>query len=579
MAIQFYQDEDYEKAIELFSELFEANPSSSYFYEYYFQSLIKAQAFDRAEKMLKKQVRRSDKPGTYRVDLGYLYKLADEPDESEETYQEALEEMPGIESRVLQVANTFYRRGELDYAIEAYKKGRKRMGDPTAFRFQLANVYLEDGQMRSTVIEYLNAVEEERNNLSYVKNRLQQHFDREGLEKELRLELLARIQLKPDEDVYADLLSWYYIQKKDFEAAFRQLKALDQRNPRGKKGELVELGKVAASNQAYDAATKIYQYILEEDERGPFYFKARRELMDVRYRKIQATDSVDMQGVQALESEINSFLESYQNRLEESASLVRQLAEIKANYLDKTDEAIALLEEYVSREELDKQDRARMKLALGDYYLLKGDPWEATLYYGQVEKSFRDHPLGHEAKFRGAKLAFYRGDFEFAQAKLKVLKGSTSELIANNALELSLLIQDNLGLDTSLKPMQMYAHADLLIFKHQYRKALDTLSLLRQRFPNHSLTDEILFAQAKIYERQRRYEEAVEAYTQVANYRKNNILADNALYRLGMLHQERTGDTAKALEAYEDLIFNHKGSVFVVDARKRYRRLRGDAVN
>ena len=579
LAIQFFQEGEYRKAADIFKNQLERRPTSSYIYEYYFQSLIKAEAFREAEKMLKDQVRERNQPGPYKVDLGYLYKLADKPDKSDRTYQNAIREMPANQGRVLQVANTFYRRGELDYAIQAYQQGRKSLKDPSAFRFQLANVYAEAGNVKAMIEEYLNALGDDGNNVSYVKNRLQRQFGDDNYEDQLKRALLSRIQSNPDEQVFADLMSWYFIQKEDYAAAFRQLKAMDRRSNKGKKRDLLNLADIARRNKAYETSEKIYQYILEGGQRGSFYLRARSELMEVRYQRIKARDSIPRQDLQALENSISDFLDTYYSRLERKAELVEKLAEIKAIYLDKTREAISLLKTQLEKGGFEKASQARLKLALGDYYLLAGDPWEATLYYGQVEKMFRDHPLGHEAKFRGAKLAFYRGDFAFAQAKLKVLKGSTSELIANDALELSLLIKDNLNLDTTTAAMELYADADLLIYKKRYGQALDSLSAFRERFPGHSLSDEVMFAEAKVYEARRAYAKAAHHYRKVAGYKANDLLADNALYRLGLLYEEKLSDKNSALEAYEKLIFDYPGSVFVVEARKRYRQLRGDAVN
>mgnify|MGYP006266140517 CR=1 FL=1 len=579
LAIQFFQDGKYQQAANLFADLFETRPSSSYMYEYYFQSLLQGEEFRTAEKMLKEQIRSQSDPGPYQVDLGYLYKLADDPRKSERAYEKALGNMPANESRILQVANTFYRRGELDYAVKAYQRGRKLMEDPSAFRFQLANVYAEAGEKKAMIGEYLDALQEPTGQLSYVKNRLQRHFGAEEYEASLRQQLLRRIQNQPDNPRYAELMSWYYIQKEDYEAAFRQLKAMDRRTQGGKKEKMLHLANVAARNGAFETAALVYEYIIEEEERGALYLRARMQLMDVRYQKIKTRDSIPREELELLEGNISDFLGTYYNRLEKKGDLVEKLAEIKAVYLGHVPEAIRLLENQLQKGDFGKAAQARLKLALGDYYLLEGDPWEATLYYGQVEKMFRDHPLGHEAKFRGAKLAFYRGDFDFAQAKLNVLKGSTSELIANNALELSLLIQDNLGLDTTTAALELYADADLLIYKKRYDQALDSLAALQQRFPGHMLTDEVLFAQARIYEARRQYRKAIERYQEVVDYQKNDLLADNALYRIGRLYEDKLKRPDQAFKAFETLIFDHPGSVFVVDARERFRRLRGDRVN
>ena len=90
------------------------------------------------------------------------------------------------------------------------------------------------------------------------------------------------------------------------------------------------------------------------------------------------------------------------------------------------------------------------------------------MYYSQVEKDFKHEVIGQEAKFKKIKIDYYTGKFNWAQAQLNILKQSTSKLIANNAMELSLLISDNLNLDTTQLTLQIYANAELLIFQNKY---------------------------------------------------------------------------------------------------------------
>src|SRR5207237_519209 len=130
-------------------------------------------------------------------------------------------------------------------------------------------------------------------------------------------------------------------------------------------------------------------------------------------------------------------------------------------YLNKTNEANDLLEETIALPQLSLQLQAECKLELGDILLMTGDIWEASLRYSQVEKSFKHDEIGNEAKFRNAKISYYTGDFKWAQAQLDVLKGATAKLIANDAMDLGLLISDALAIDTNEAPLCIFARADL----------------------------------------------------------------------------------------------------------------------
>lgn len=181
-----------------------------------------------------------------------------------------------------------------------------------------------------------------------------------------------------------------------------------------------------------------------------------------------------------------------------------------AYYLNEPTNAITLLEEALKMSSVSSYNRALTKLDLGDYYLMIGEIWDFRLFYSQVDKDFKDDILGEEARYKNAKLSYFNGDFEWAQAQLNVLKASTSELIANDALKLSVFITDNLGMDTSAVPMQMFARADLLILQNRFTDAIKTLDSINVIFPQHALNDDILYTRSQLAKQQRKYTESAQ---------------------------------------------------------------------
>ena len=218
------------------------------------------------------------------------------------------------------------------------------------------------------------------------------------------------------------------------------------------------------------------------------------------------------------------------------------------------------------------------KIILADIYLLQGEPWESTLLYSQVEKAHKEQPLGHEAKLRNAKLSYYKGDFELAQSHLDILKLATSREIANDALDLSLLIIDNTGLDTSAAALKEYAAIDFLVFQHKEEEALAALDKLLAKYPGHSLTDEIYYQKAEMLYKLGRFEQAAQNLQLIIALPKSDILSDDALFLLAKLNEENLSQPQQAQELYNQLLVKHPGSVFVAEARKRLRKLRGDKV-
>jgi tetratricopeptide (TPR) repeat protein len=299
--------------------------------------------------------------------------------------------------------------------------------------------------------------------------------------------------------------------------------------------------------------------------------------MQCRRRKITEGLNYTQQDLTILETEYETFLSQY-GKSSMSAAIILQLADLEALYLRNLPKAIQLLEELKQMPGLRQDAMARLKINLGDYYLMNGDIWESTLLYSQVDKAFKEDTIGQEARFKNARLAYFNGDFQWAQAQFDVLKASTSKMISNDALDLSVFIMDNLNLDTTSDAISLYATAEMLVLQNRFDEAFLKLDTLARDFPEHSLQDDILYLKARIWEKQRDYAKAIPLYEEVAEKFKEDIRADNALYALALIYEMRMNDLEKAKSIYEKIYLDYSGSVFAVDARKRFRILRGDKV-
>ena len=278
-----------------------------------------------------------------------------------------------------------------------------------------------------------------------------------------------------------------------------------------------------------------------------------------------------------LEQEYEQFLSKF-GKSRMTASIVLELANLEAFYLNDLDKAIQLLDELINYPGIDHKLQAMAKLNLADFYLMKGERWESTLLYSQVDKAYQEDILGHEARFRNAKLSYYVGDFQWAQAQFDILKASTSKLIANDALDLSVFIMDNLGLDTSAAALNLYAQADLMVFQNRFDEAFAKLDTLNREYPAHALEDDMLYLKSKIYHKQRNYSKTAEMLQTIIDQHPEGIRADNAIFELAELYEKHLDDLEKAKMLYETLFIDYSGSTFAVEARKRFRVLRGDKV-
>ncbi|MGB3076490.1 MAG: tetratricopeptide repeat protein, partial [Chitinophagales bacterium] len=394
----------------------------------------------------------------------------------------------------------------------------------------------------------------------------------------LQSELYKRIQKKTDNEVFAEMLIWYFIQKKDFTSAFQQVKALDKRNK--EEGQRVfQFAQSAYDEGNYEAALIAYRYIVtEKGKNSMLYLPARTSELTTEKTKITIQHTYTTEELTRLESNYESYFVEF-GKSAQTAVTMRDYANLEAKYLHNIDKAIDIAEEALKIPTNEKKLTGFLKLDLGDYNLIKNEVWEATLLYSQVDKAFKEDELGEEARFKNAQLSFYMGDFPWSQAQLDVLKGSTSELVANDALALSVFMTDNIGLDTTTVPMEMYSRADLFIFQNKFQSAIQALDSITTTFPDNSLADDVLFSKGRIYLAKQDYANAAAVFDQLDKNYSTDLLADDALFQLAELYENYLNDKTKAMDLYKDILLKYKGSIYVVEARKRFRELRGDELN
>lgn len=574
LAYQFLQNQEYEKAADIFEKLFKKDLNPSYYAALY-ECYVQLETFSEAEKLVKKQIKRFPQANLYYIDLGWVYELSGNESKANNEYQKAIKNLPPSSHEVIKVADNFKYRKKYDLAIETYLRGKKLVHN-YPFTFELGELYLIKKDIPAVLNEYLDVLSFNPGYIQQVQNALQTILNDDPNQKRkdlLKSMLLKRIQSKNNDVIFNEMLIWLFIQEKDFEGALIQAKALDKRNDEDGQ-RIIKIAQLARANYDFDEAINCYEYVISKGD-GYFYFlQSKINLVQCLNEKILFTNNYTLKDLTHLEKQYYSTLEELGNNYR-TIELSISLAHLQAFYLDKADTAIVLLEECLKFPRAKELDIAKAKLELGDILVFQNNIWDAVLYFGQVESAYKHDIIGHEAKFRKARVYYYSGDFEWAKTQLNVLKASTSKLIANDAMKLSLLITDNTGLDTNLAPVIEFAYADLLIYQKVYDKALIALDSILINHPTHlEIKDDIYFKMAYIKEQQGDYEKAIQYYQK--NIDLKSALSDEALLRLGFIYEFKLQQTDTAQEYYKTILLSYPGSIHSVIARKRFRYLRGD---
>ncbi len=573
IGLQYFRNGDYEKAIETLYKLYSQSPQPEIYYTL-LQSFERLKNFKAMEDLSSKQMRKFKDEFRYKIDYGYALGLQNKPDKCKQIYEGVIKELPADQVQIEIIADAFRRLNETSFAILAYDKGEKILKIPEFFAVEKAKIYFAKKDYKSGVAGLIRLMSAQGEAIQDIYNFLMDQQSEPAIFAELESQLYGKIQSDPSVFEFVEALIWLLMQQHNFEDAFIQVSALDKRfNEDGFR--MLNFAASALMDEQYDVAIKALQYIVDKGNNTPYQKEAKGRLLQAGMQKIIKSKRYTIQDLAQLENAFKEYLNTYGLQAG-TASQAKDLALLQARYLSKADSAITLLETVLQIPSLSRIIKNEIKLDLGDFYVFQNDFWESTLYYSQVDKDEKDGPIGELARFKNAKLSYYKGEFEWSQAQLNVLKGSTSELIANDALQLSVFILDNLGLDTITTPLEIFASAELLSFQNKINQVYDKLDSIDRYFPGHKLGDDILMLKSKIFIDQNKHEQAAELLDKIVQNYATDILADDAAFQLAELYDYTLNNKGKASEFYLKIITDYKDSVFLTEARKRYRTLRGD---
>lgn len=572
-AYQYYVNGDYDKAIAIYEEL-NSRQLSTNIYSTYFISLCNLDRFSEAEKLAKKFYTKYPTRLNYLVDI-IISQIKQKNEKKSDNYLKKLfKKISGKNSQVVQIANRFQSFSMYQIALDIYKKSQAISG-AIQYDLQIAQLYALLGKEELMIKQYFNFLLRNPNKKKVVFTSIQRFLNNNGIKNEnnyliVKKALLKTSKLHPDRADFNEMLIWFFMQNKQYKSALNHVVSLDRRSGNSL-SSIYDIGETLLDLEKYPLSIQAFDYIISKGFKSNLY-------IDAHINKLYAlTKSINENS-----EDIKSIDQKYSQIIDEvgvnrySILLVSNHAHFKAFYLNDLISAIDILDDVMIMSTIDKLDLAECKIQYADIMLLSGNIWDALLFYSQVEKDFKEHPIGHKAKFKRAKIAYYQGDFTWAQAQLDVLKSSTSKLIANDAMDLSLLITDNYALDTIDIPMIQFAKADLKAFQKKSDIALLTYDSILVNFQGHDLSDEIYYRKANIYLLNNNFDMYIKMLEIIIDQFSYEILIDDALFDLATFYDEKLNNKEQAAKYYQELILNFKGSIFVAEARERFRILRGD---
>jgi len=578
LATYYFTSGEFDKAVIYYEKIYQQEPTKINFHKYY-ECLLNVKDYKVAEKLLKQNQKKYGDDVDFKFLVAAFYNSAGDEEKSQKEYDNIITSLPPFQLMIIETFESFLNLNQFERAYETLNKGKKILKSTYKFELEEAQYYEKLGNTDKMLDAYFEYIKSNTYNLLVVQTKLSKSYNLTDANSEiyqnLKTRLLTLIQKHPDNISWNEMLIWLYLTGQNYKAALRQVIAIENRSKNSDGQKIFYLGLDCVEARAYDVAIQAFQELISKGEKNSFFISANYHYLNASFKKITENKQFNSSELKELIQKYDLVIDLYTNS-KTTLNLTLQKIEILAYYLNQIEEAITILNTLVYNSNISLNDKTICKMKLADIYVLKGDVWEASLLYMQIDKGFKYEEIGQEAKLKNAKIYYYEGEYEYAQSQLDVLKQSTSKLIANDAMELSILITDNLGLDSNFRAMNWFSQAELEFAKHNFSLANNLLDSIVINFPFHGLIDEVWYRRGLIHEAQGNWLDAIDKWNQIANQFSNDILADDAIYKIASTYQFKLNNLEKAKEYYKKLLFEYQGSLYLEEARNQFRYLRGD---
>lgn len=572
LAKRYFEDGDYEKAVVFYEKLVEKDPRRTDYSEGLIACYQQLERYEDAEKFLLNALELGKPYPTFYIELGYNYTLQDSSEKANEYYDKAIAVIDENPNYGYGIGFRFQKYALLDYAVKAYARSME-LNPKLNYNYQMARIYGEQGNIDKMYTSYLTLIRGGKSSLSNVLRNFDDFISEDPeAENNIKLKTILLQNAQKDPDLlWNQLLSWLFVQQKQYNSAFRQEKAIYKRMDGSSMQRLENLGDLALEDKNTETAKDIYEYIITNSNDEVTKLNAQLNIID-----IQLLDA-DGKALNTVQKQYDELIEIHGYK---SQTLQLQIA--YANFLtfkkDMPKPAIEILKNSLDLP-LNARGTAYVKMALGDILVFDKKFNQALIYFSQIQKKLKNDVLSQNARYKVAQTSFYKGDFDWALTQLKVLRGSTSQLIANDAMQLSLLISDNSLEDSTQTALRKYARADLLAYQNKTKDAIAELNGILLDHKGEKIEDEALLKQGELLEGIKDYAAAELNYRKIIEFYGSGILADDAHFQLGELYRNVLNAPEKAKAEYEKIIYNYQDSYYFPQARQYFRKLRGDSIN
>lgn len=581
LADTYLRSGQYDRAIPILQDLYAEDPDSHVFLVKLKQAYENTKQYDEAIALLDNRLAVEGPTAVHLAEKGRFYYLDNQEDLALVAWDEAVEADPTRTGTYLVVYNAMVQSRLYEDAISLLETGRETIGQESLFRKELGRLFNLTSQPERAMEEYLGMLETDGRQLGLVKSRLAQFSARPQLILRSIEVTEEAVQEHPLNRPYRELLGWLYLEAEMYPEALDANRAIDRME--SEEGRvLFSFAARALSAEEYQVSLDAYDEILTrypDAVVAPEALRGKGESFEAWARASSSPGSRDRNSLKYFRNATEAYSE-YLNKYPGSGNfpyVLLKLAGIEADVFDEPDSARVKLNTIIQRFP-DHPAAADASFQVGRMHLLAGELNEAFLTFSRLEENLRIGELAEDARFELALIHFYRGDFVSAQNLVEALKENTSTDVANDAIELKLLLLENMGPDSLNSPLSLFADASRLQRQRKSLEALSAVNNLLDTYANHAIADDARFLRADLLYSLGRIDDAVQAFEEIPLIHPESFLVDRSLFQAAEIYETEVGDLDKAVELYSRIVNEHPGSLMVSEARTRIRLLRGDDV-
>ena len=593
LAQSYERSGDYDAALKLYQELYQKDSSNAAFADALRRTLIQLKRYDEAIDLLQRHIRRFPDDVNMIVQLGTVYYLKSDEKKAMAVWESAIAVDPKQPGTYVTVVGAMTQNRLFDTAIVTYQRARVECNNPTLFTADIAYLYSITMKYPEATKEYLTFARQNPAQVGFVQARIGTYTGTsQGLSAATKIvEDSARAE--QDNVSLQRLLAWIYLEGKKFETAYDVYRRIDTKTKAGGR-EILGFAQRALHERAYAIASRAFQDIVSQ-------YPSFDRIPEVKFGYAQSLEAVDDQSdTLKLFGKTNPFSQKertesdprtlYRGAIAAYERIVTEFpqTEIAARSLLRV--GIIKQEKFLDLDRASKTFESLTKtypmfaqiyqegiLRLGDVYLMMGSLEKAeTQYQAIAGHGLLVNPLQEQAALHLAEILFFKMNFQEATKKLTALTGNTLSDATNDALSLQIFIEGNIK--ENMPALKEFAKADLLRRQRKLPDALSIYESILRNNPKSDVLDEVLIAIGDVQTLMTRYVDAIASYERLLKDFPESLSLDRTLMKLANVYEWGTNDSAKAISAYQTLLEKYPSSVYVSEARKRVRELRGDTI-